>query len=71
MVPENSAVIGLPNEMIVPLNAHHRGMCRFPSSYDQNYMMVESNVREIAFGEIIRQGSHKDLNEEQVEFRSC
>ena len=56
VVPESSAVIGLPNEMIVPLNADHRGMCRFPSSYDQNYTMVEFNIREIAFGEIARQG---------------
>lgn len=50
VVPENSAVLGLPNEMIVPLNAHHRGMCRFPSNRCQNYSLVEAAIKEIVLG---------------------
>lgn len=50
VVPEISAVLGLPNEMIIPLNAHHRGMCRFPSSESQNYILVEAAIKEIILG---------------------
>jgi hypothetical protein len=57
VVPENSAVLGLPNEMIIPLNAHHRGICRFPSSLSQNYILVEAYIKEIFLGKSSGEGS--------------
>lgn len=56
MVPEYSAVLGLPNEMILPLNAHHRSMCRYPSATSQNYVLVEAAIREIVSGESAKPG---------------
>ncbi|KAH8744419.1 hypothetical protein F5882DRAFT_446538 [Hyaloscypha sp. PMI_1271] len=47
VVPEYSAVLGLPNEMILPLNAHHRGMCQYPTAHSQNYILVEAAIKEI------------------------
>ncbi|KAK0612792.1 hypothetical protein B0T17DRAFT_583367 [Bombardia bombarda] len=49
VVPEYSAVLGLPNEIIVPLNAHHRSICRYGAK-NQNYTLVEAAIRELAKG---------------------
>lgn len=46
MVPEHSAILGLPNEMVLPSNATHRGICRFPGK-NQDYSLVEFAIREI------------------------
>jgi hypothetical protein len=48
VVPEYSAILNLPNELIIPLNAHHRSICRFPSSKDSSYVLVEAAIKEIA-----------------------
>lgn len=50
VVPESSAIIGLPNEIVLPLNANHRSMCRFASSDGQNYKIVEETIMEILSG---------------------
>ncbi|TLS25043.1 hypothetical protein PpBr36_07291 [Pyricularia pennisetigena] len=47
VVPESSAIIGLPNEIVLPLNANHRSMCRFASSDSDNYKIVEDTIMEI------------------------
>ena len=51
IVPESSAILDLPNEIVIPLNAHHRSMCRFPNIGDQNYVLVEAAIKEIVGGE--------------------
>ncbi|SCO50241.1 uncharacterized protein FFMR_10204 [Fusarium fujikuroi] len=51
VVPEYSAIMGLPNETVLPMNAHHRGLTRFPRKTDQNYMLVEAAIREVAYKE--------------------
>lgn len=56
VVPEYSAVLGLPNEMILPLNAHHRGMCRYPSAKDQDYVLVEASIKEMISGKSTASG---------------
>ncbi|KAK0738886.1 hypothetical protein B0T18DRAFT_492746 [Schizothecium vesticola] len=50
VVPEASATLGLPNEVIVPLNASHRSMCRFPSNTSQDYLLVQWAVMNILSG---------------------
>ncbi|CEI70924.1 unnamed protein product [Fusarium venenatum] len=50
VVPEYSAVMGLPNETVLPMNAHHRGLTRFLRKTDQNYILVEAAIREVAYG---------------------
>jgi hypothetical protein len=46
-VPEYSAVLDIPNEMIIPLNANHRTLCQY-SSKDQNYLLVAAAIQELA-----------------------
>jgi hypothetical protein len=46
VVPEYSAILGLPNERIVPLNADHREMCRYRAN-TQDYSLVEAAVKEL------------------------
>ncbi|KLU90641.1 hypothetical protein MAPG_10493 [Magnaporthiopsis poae ATCC 64411] len=50
VVPERSAILGLHNERVIPLNAHHRNICRFRGARDQNYILVEAAIKELAFG---------------------
>jgi hypothetical protein len=42
--------MGLPNEIILPINAYHRGICRFSGKEDQKYVLVEAAIKEIASG---------------------
>jgi hypothetical protein len=44
--------MGLPNETVLPMNAHHRGLTRFSRKTDQNYILVEAAIREVAYGSI-------------------
>jgi hypothetical protein len=47
VVPESSAVLGLANERVIPMNAHHRNICRYPHEKSQNYILVEAAIREL------------------------
>ncbi len=38
----------LPNEMVFPVNAHHRNICRYPTKENETYLLVESSILEIA-----------------------
>ncbi|KAK4139151.1 uncharacterized protein C8A04DRAFT_33378 [Dichotomopilus funicola] len=49
VVPEYSAVLNVHNEMIIPMNAHHRSICRFRSQQDQGYLLIEAAIREIVY----------------------
>ncbi|KAI0454754.1 hypothetical protein F5B21DRAFT_514460 [Xylaria acuta] len=51
VVPMESARLGLPNEMVFPVNAHHRNICRYPSAKDQTYALVETSIKSIVSGE--------------------
>ncbi|KAF1842273.1 uncharacterized protein K460DRAFT_345969 [Cucurbitaria berberidis CBS 394.84] len=51
VVPPESARLGLPQEMVFPVNTHHRNICRYPSAKDQVYVLVESCIKSIASGE--------------------
>jgi len=50
VVPETSAVLGLPNEVVLPLNANHRDICRFASKEDQGYILVQWAIQDILSG---------------------
>jgi hypothetical protein len=43
IVKKSSAVTGLPNEQSVPLNANHRGVCKFDSPSDDNFLAVRNS----------------------------
>lgn len=47
VVPQHSAVLNLPNEIILPMNASHTTICRFRSKHDQGYVLVEHAIREL------------------------
>jgi hypothetical protein len=36
-----------PNEVVYPVNAHHRNICRYPSEKNQTYILVEDAIIEI------------------------
>ena len=47
IVQEYSAVMELPNEFVIPVNAHHTSMCRFSYEKSQSYRLVEGAVQEL------------------------
>ncbi|EHK21338.1 uncharacterized protein TRIVIDRAFT_70307 [Trichoderma virens Gv29-8] len=47
VVPTESSQLGLPNEMVFPVNEHHRSICRYPSATDQTYMLVKASIKSI------------------------
>ncbi|KAL7915838.1 hypothetical protein GGI35DRAFT_430805 [Trichoderma velutinum] len=50
VVSIDSSQLGLPNEMVFPVNAHHRSICRYPSAEDQTYILVKASIKSIASG---------------------
>ena len=44
---EDSAVLGLPNELAIPVAADHRALCRFSSSDSQLYMPIERAIQRL------------------------
>ncbi|KAI5459563.1 hypothetical protein BGZ63DRAFT_254666 [Mariannaea sp. PMI_226] len=52
VVPEYSAILGLPNERVYPMHAHHRNMCRFETRESQNFLLVEGAIRELVSGSL-------------------
>ncbi|KAH6689450.1 hypothetical protein F5X68DRAFT_253779 [Plectosphaerella plurivora] len=47
VVPEHSARMNLPNEIVFPVNANHRSICRYPSVRNQTYVLVEGAIKEV------------------------
>lgn len=47
VVDRASAILGLPNEDIIPLNESHRDLCRFDSQ-NASYISVSSAIKRIA-----------------------
>ncbi|KAI9688304.1 MAG: hypothetical protein M1820_010273, partial [Bogoriella megaspora] len=42
IVDKSSATLGYSNERIVPLNADHRGVCKFIDTYDPTYITIRN-----------------------------
>ena len=51
VVPHDSAVLGYPNEISMPMHADHRSMCKFSSQQDSNYTSFR-NVLAAIVGEL-------------------
>ncbi|KAF5010114.1 hypothetical protein FDECE_3700 [Fusarium decemcellulare] len=51
VVPKESSQLGLPTEMVFPVNTHHRNICRYPSAQDQTYLLVEASLQSIMSGD--------------------
>jgi hypothetical protein len=47
VVSEYSAVMGLPNELVIPVNANHRNICRYSTKQSQTYILVEAAIQEL------------------------
>ena len=45
MVDKDSAVLGLPNEISVPLEGNHQEIAKVSSSQDQIYIQLRNHVR--------------------------
>lgn len=39
--------MNLRNEIVFPVNATHRSICRYPSVRNQTYVLVEGAIREV------------------------
>lgn len=50
VVPGESTRLGLVNEMIFPVNAHYRNICRYSSTEDPKYILVTSAIEHIVTG---------------------
>ncbi|KAK8130582.1 hypothetical protein PG999_002962 [Apiospora kogelbergensis] len=48
VVEEDSAVMGLPNEVPIPIEANHRSMCRFSTNSSEQYRMISDCIKEMA-----------------------
>ena len=61
IVEKQSAVLGYPGETIIPLDADHRNMCKFPSNQDPAYITVRDILAGIvanASEAIVPRGDH-------------
>ncbi|KAF2792053.1 hypothetical protein K505DRAFT_308322, partial [Melanomma pulvis-pyrius CBS 109.77] len=47
VVDETSAVLHLPNETPIPMEADHRGLCRYLTSSSENYIVVRDCITEL------------------------
>ncbi|KAI1355896.1 hypothetical protein F5Y01DRAFT_268006 [Xylaria sp. FL0043] len=49
VVDQRSALLGLPGtrERQIPVDADHRGICKFPSEEDERYKLVEDNIAQM------------------------
>ncbi|KAI0543731.1 hypothetical protein F4679DRAFT_577412 [Xylaria curta] len=47
VVEEDSAIMGLPNEIPIPIEADHRSMCRFSSMKSERYQMIVDCIKEM------------------------
>ena len=56
IVDKHSAVLGYPNEQSIPLNADHRGVCRFRSIADADYKALR-NALSATVDEIVAKGA--------------
>jgi hypothetical protein len=39
--------MGLPNELVIPVNANHRNICRYSTKQSQTYILVEAAIQEL------------------------
>lgn len=44
IVPQDSAVLNIDNEIATPMNSNHSSICKFPDASNQNYRLVEYAV---------------------------
>lgn len=47
MVDQDSAVLHLPNETPLPMEADHRGICKFLTASSQRYQVILSSLQDL------------------------
>jgi hypothetical protein len=47
IVERHSALTNLPGEHQMPLDADHRGVCRYRNAHDQNFVAVAASIKEL------------------------
>ncbi|KAL2070557.1 hypothetical protein VTL71DRAFT_13583 [Oculimacula yallundae] len=66
IVDKNSAILGLPHEKCYPLDADHRGVCKFESQRDPNYQKLR-NVLSTTVDQILSNNSQSSQQVSKVE----
>ncbi|GAP88045.1 hypothetical protein SAMD00023353_3200950 [Rosellinia necatrix] len=66
VVDRKSALLGLPGtrERQIPIDADHRGICKFASSEDPRYRLVEDNIAQMVMN-VTSPASHQRGNDEE------
>lgn len=52
IVPKESAILGLPKEQAIAMNANHEEICRFSSEEDEDYKHVSRLIVDLVNSEI-------------------
>jgi hypothetical protein len=68
IVSRESAVLGYPNEHSALINANHRGICKFHSPSDPNYLTIRNALASIT-KDIVSNTYHQKREEEQKQLR--
>ncbi|KAL7905856.1 WD40 repeat-containing protein [Trichoderma velutinum] len=74
IVEKDSSVLGYPTEISRPLNADHRGVCKYSSPHDINYISVRNALKSLvstARSNAIREADAKQQRCIQALFRNC
>ncbi|KAL7940714.1 WD40 repeat-containing protein [Trichoderma barbatum] len=74
IVEKDSAVLGYPSEISRPLHADHRGVCKFASPADVNYLSVRNALKSLVStvrSTAIREANAKEHRNIQALFRNC
>ncbi|KAL6875968.1 WD40 repeat-containing protein [Trichoderma longibrachiatum] len=74
IVEKDSSVLGYPAEVSRPLHADHRGVCKYSSPADANYVSVRNALKSLvttARSKAIQEAEAKEHQDLQILFRNC
>lgn len=74
IVEKDSSVLGYPAEISRPLHADHRGVCKYSSPADVNYLSVRNALKSLVStvrSKAIREADAKERQGIQALFRNC
>ncbi|RFU78967.1 wd40 repeat-containing [Trichoderma arundinaceum] len=74
IVEKDSSVLGYPAEISKPLHAHHRGVCKYSSLVDPNYLSVRNALKSLVStirSKAIREADAREPQNIQELFRNC
>ncbi|ETR98417.1 hypothetical protein M419DRAFT_88907 [Trichoderma reesei RUT C-30] len=74
IVEKDSSVLGYPGEISRPLHADHRGVCKYSSPADANYVSVKNALKSLvttAHSKAVQEAEAREHRDLQTLFRNC